>query len=278
MKATILSKRQAVISVIIGLTLWDGAVWPALAQENAGKPAPAATATADPWKRQLARVWFEGIPLGEVVKFLREKFPEINFVVVGEAGGHAVFCELHSVGLADILKVFELAANGSLRVTRENERLISFTINDPPRPSVPTPDPPMCRVFNLGRYLEGKSPEELDRAIQAIEEVVRMSLEMMADLGDAQGLSRVQMPEMSIHRDTKLLIVVGRAGPSMEAVEQVVQALQEPYGGFIPRAVGLHPGVPSAPYMPVRPVQPAPPPGALPTQPTKPSPDSTKAP
>jgi hypothetical protein len=84
------------------------------------------------------------------------------------------------------------------------------------------PNPKICRFYPLARYLE--SGATVDDVTTAIKTGTRM-------LGEGEG------PEISFHKDTKLLIAVGEPS-KLEIIDAVLKALDSQMSS---KASGLHP-------------------------------------
>jgi len=194
---------------------------PAFAQAPAIDPntgLPVDPAVQKAWERRLERVSFDELPIREVVKYLREKYPEINFVMNGGAADVQVKIELRSVTLGNILDALTFASNGNVRFDKKELRLVTV-LGREPRKRVAAE----LRAFSLSRYLSGLSEEDTERALKELDDVLNSSWEMLQNTRLAG--EEFSFPKLSIHRKTKLLIVVGQP-EQLEAVEQIVTALQ----------------------------------------------------
>jgi hypothetical protein len=172
------------------------------------------------WERHLPEINWYGQPLDEIVKTFRQEFPEINFVVTGRVGSEAVSgAVLRDVTLGEIFKALEPATEGRIRVTwNPDDRLVIF---DKP-PVIVSGDPVICRVFNVSRFLGDREGKEADAAFNNITEAVQTAWSM---LREANGDQTEPPPRLSLHRGTKLLIVVGRVY-AVNVVEDIVKQLQ----------------------------------------------------
>ena len=170
-------------------------------------------------ERLLADISIKDTPLSEVVDQLRDTFPEINFIITGDANNFAVTLQLRSVNLDDILMALTIASNDQIEVEEVNERLVTI------RPVVREARKPMLRAFNLSSYLakRGGSEEENEEALQEVYDVLINAWEMFQSAN--HEMRHVAMPSLSHHRNTKLLIVVGLE-EHLQVIEQVVNALQ----------------------------------------------------
>src|SRR6185503_5705346 len=74
------------------------------AADPTNPPAKAAAATEPAWERHLREVNWDSLPLGEIVKILREQFREINFVVARNVEAASVSLVLRDVRLEDLFK------------------------------------------------------------------------------------------------------------------------------------------------------------------------------
>jgi len=239
---------------------------------RAGDKTPPAVATEQTpdlsaaWQRRIPQFHCDGAPLDEVVKELRVKFPELNFLVKQKVRSESITVSLRSVNLQEILQAVEPATEGQVHVLwpTNEERLIIFERKD----SGPRIDPStglplqagrkVCRVYNLSEYLKGMSDSELDGAIKELKDVLEQAWSMLRQANDENEPS----PTLSIHRGTRLVVAVG-SPEDLAVLEQVVIGLQgsapgvppgmpSPFGGSLPR--------PRSPKPTVRPSPPAEPP------------------
>jgi hypothetical protein len=176
----------------------------------------------------------DNFPLEEVVRQLRERFPEINFLIKTQGdpnteGGPAlisVTVRLNSVTLAEILKALELGAARPIQITGvPDERLVVFERQPNPKPpgQIEAENRILTRVFNLGSYLAGRSDGEVNPALEQLYEVVELTGRLLREGGGARDFS----PRLHVHKNTKLLIAVGRAD-ELAVVSEVITRLQEP--------------------------------------------------
>ena len=225
--------RTTMISqCLLGLFLATSHV-PAADKPPETKPAPRNVAAPDAnaaWQRRLPEFTSDNLPLGEIINLLRDKFPEINFVIKrqtdtdGYVSGASVGMVLRSVTLPAILKAIEHASDRPIQITGgpggQDDRLVVFE-KKPFDPSVPADAPVVTRIYNVSKYLAYRSDKEAAAALKEIEDVVRMAGRMTVE---ASNGARTFQPNLSIHPGTKLLIAVGRPDELM-VIEQVIKEL-----------------------------------------------------
>src|SRR4051812_16551665 len=148
------------------------------------KPPVAQTAPdiAKAWQKRIPELNSDNLPLDEVVKHLRQEFPELNFVVKQKARSQSVSVMLRLVTLEEILKAMDPATEGQVRViwpTNESDRMIIFdrierAVSVDPTTGLPFPGDgkKVCRVFNLSEYLSQFPENEVDGAIKEIRGVL----------------------------------------------------------------------------------------------------------
>jgi hypothetical protein len=171
------------------------------------------------WKRRIPELNVDGWPVSEIVSQLRKQFPELNFIVTHGANEQGIRVLLRSVTLDEILKGLEIAAEGQLQITRQDERLVVF---DKPHATT-EPRPASCRVFNLSNYLGNRVDKEAEAALKELNQALDSAWNMLATANGEQDTTR--KPMLNMHRGTKLLIAVGRPD-DLEVIDQVVQQLQ----------------------------------------------------
>ena len=179
------------------------------------------------WQRRIPELFSDNLPLEEIVKELRRKFPEINFLIRNsdadniDLGAIPVRMTLRAVTLTEILKALELAAAAPIQITgAPDERLIVFDLK-----RLETGLPPVgirSRIFNLSKYLGNRDEKEVDVALRELEQVVRQTGHM---LDSSNPGKRRFHPQFNFHSGTKLLIVLGRPD-ELEVVQEVVKELQ----------------------------------------------------
>lgn len=99
------------------------------AQDDLLKPIPAKVT----WKDQIIEeCLLEGLPLSEVIRFLRNEFRGVQLVTAGPVDKVIVDLELRSVGLRNILKAVEIQQQGLVRVTDEGGDMLSIQVKIPP--------------------------------------------------------------------------------------------------------------------------------------------------
>jgi hypothetical protein len=215
-----LSRIAITIALIVGATDLGAAD----KTNNASDEVPARSTgalSARAWERQVREINWDGLPLGEIVRTLRHEFPEVNFVVTSKVQSDTIRMFLRNVTLEDIFKALEPAAEGRVRVTWNREdRLVIF--DKPPAPSTGLPDPPICRVFNISKFLAGKEGKDAEAAMKSIAEAVQGAWTM---LREASEIENEPVPRVSLHPGANLLIVVGRV-QEVNVVEELVKELQ----------------------------------------------------
>ena len=207
-------------------------------------PEPDVTAA---WLRRVAEFNIDGLPLSEVVKGLRQQFPEINFIIKGDDDNSLDNLSIRAtwklLTLDEILNGLQLAYEDQLHVRygsapkdqighAEKERFVVF---ERPHRQGMTGNEVITRTYNLSRYLERASADESDRAMVDLESVIRQAADMTE--AAAKGGRHLQ-PKLSLHRGTKLLIAVGRP-EEMILVDGIVRELQS---GGSPIKVNAAPG------------------------------------
>jgi hypothetical protein len=239
--------RTTIISqCLLGLFLataghMRGADKPPESKEAAPRNVAAPDANAA-WQRRLPELTSDNLPLGEIIRILRDRFPEINFVIKrqtdtdGYVSGASIGMVLRSVTLPEILKAIELGSDRSIQITGgpggQDDRLVVFE-KKPFDPSVPADAPVVTRVYNVSKYLAYRSDKEAAAALKEIEDVVRMAGRMTVE---ASYGSRTFQPSLSIHPGTKLLIAVGRPD-ELIVIEQVIKELHNtPPTAKVPKA------------------------------------------
>lgn len=191
-------------------------------------PQPAAA-----WQRRLKQFSVDNFPLDSIVQQLRDQFPEINFLIKtqgdldteGATTRIPITVHLNSVTLAEILKALELGAGRPIQITgAPDERLVVFERQRNPKPAVQieAENRIITRVFNLSEYLAGRSEKEVEAALEQLYDVVSLTGKLLRDGGGTRDFN----PRLHVHRNTRLLLVVGRAD-ELAVVSEVVTRLQE---------------------------------------------------
>ena len=168
-------------------------------------------------ERRLDTVIFESLPTAEIVRFLRNEFPEVNFIVRGQVGEIVLDLELRSVTLDDILEAIVIASEEQVRVDKHNDRLVALSVEGP------APRRPEIRAFNLSVYLDGLNDEDSNRALEELNHVFESTWAMLQRSNPNRH--HLRAPELKIHGKTKLLIAVGQI-EQLQAMEEIVNALQ----------------------------------------------------
>lgn len=206
---------------------------------------------------------FEGLPLSEVVGFLRSEFQGVQFVTAGPADKVLVDLELRSVGLKNILKAVEIQQQGMVKITDEGGDMYSIQVR------MPRESKPILKAFSFGPYFNRIQSKvfqqekwQIDEAIKSAgddkraaadiqrkyqEELLRNASRELdeelyttiidalesykAVLGDSQSM---EMPKLQTHMSSKLVIVIGQPD-AVNIVGEIVQAMNGntggPYGG-----------------------------------------------
>ncbi len=170
---------------------------------------------SEAWARRLASLKMEALPLVEVVKELDGKFPEVNFIVPDAGRDATVSLNLRNVSLQEVLDAIEMSSEGAVRSMKRGN-MVSFAVA---RSGNSRGNSALCRVFRLSPYLDGKSEKESEVAVKSLYDALTLAWTMLGE--QERG---VQRPNLTIHRETKLLIAVGRE-KELSVVEQVVREL-----------------------------------------------------
>ena len=184
------------------------------------------------WQRRIHDFMSDSLPLGEVVQYLRQQFPEINFLIKQQtetdidAASITIRMNIRAVTLQEFLQAMEIAAQRPIQITgAPGERLVVFESKSaavavdaaglPLRPVIQT------RVFNISRFLERSGKEEKE-ALAELNDVLEITGKLYTD---ANREARPFKPRLHIHRGTKLLIAVGST-EELNVIDQVVNSLQ----------------------------------------------------
>lgn len=159
---------------------------------------------------------FEQVQVSEIIQHLRETFPDINFVLAPPAGSLTVTMHMRNVTLEGMLQALVLAANEEILCEQMEENL--FLI----RPAERVRQKAHLMAFNLAPYLQGRTEEEIPEALQALEELLQISWQMLEHADENRR--GIPHPQLKIHEKTSLLLVVGRE-EQLEVISQVIQAL-----------------------------------------------------
>jgi hypothetical protein len=202
---------------------------------HAGDKPPPGEATPDTsmaWLRRIPELTLDNLPLDEIVKLLRQKFPEVNFLVKEKARSQSVALVLRSVTLEEILTAIGPATEDRVKViwpTNNSDRLVIFDrpakpVQVDPNTGLPFPaaGKKICRVYNVSDYLNSLPNTDVDKAIAEIQNVLEIAWRMLRDANQDEDQA---LPTLSVHRGTKLLVAVGRP-EDMIILEQVVMGLQ----------------------------------------------------
>jgi hypothetical protein len=211
--------------------------------EPTPRPGPIDPTTGLPLPPQPPEAWqkkcpkdisFDGLPLGEVTKLLREYFPESNFLVDQDVENEPIHIEqLRNVTLEDILTAIELSTKNSVRAAPVNDRIVHLS-------SALSQEKPktVCRTFNLSNYLLSRSdPNDQALALADLEDALKTCWKLLAQA--ESNPKPLPEPVMSMHKATRLLIVAGTS-EQLDTVAQVVSQL-DPYAGMAaPGFLGQH--------------------------------------
>jgi hypothetical protein len=204
-----------------------------------GKPLPnqmPEVNAADAWQRRIPEMVGENLPLGEVIKELRQRFPEINFLIKQQAeteidvASIPISMSVRAVTLPELLKALEVAAQRPIQITGAPEdRMVVFESKAaavavdaaglPLRPLIQT------RVFNIGSYLSRSGKEE-NEALAELDDVMGLTGKLFLE---GNPSARPFKPRLHIHRGTRLLIAVGST-EELNVIQQVVDALDNSPG------------------------------------------------
>lgn len=192
----------------------------------------------DPWERRLKELRLDGVPLMELMRFLEEKFPEVNFVLTPGDDDPSVSLNLRGVTLDDIFMAVNLATRGRVQATKVTDRMVNLRLLEAP-PTEPAPRK-ICRAFSLSRYLSGRSNEQMDLALKDLEDALERCRQMLQEANPGERMN--QELKLSLHRTTKLLLAVGLP-EQLAVVEEVVNQLEG-----VPSSVAIDPatGLPVA--------------------------------
>jgi len=186
------------------------------------KPSAAAAAApvvrdATPISERRFDVEFDGLNLAEAMDIMRQKLPDLNIVVPPSLNSAPIgLLKLRNVSVLGLVRAISAATDSRVEGQFDDDSYLTFVSND----GIPQPES-VCRVLSLRQYLDGKKDDEMDRAIRDLNEVVEMA---RMHLEKSRPGVQMKTPEFSVHRATKLLIVVG-SPESVSIVEEVVTAV-----------------------------------------------------
>ena len=215
------------IALFVSLIAFSANVHPADLTNTPPKASPLGDVMR---KKLLKEVFWDGVPLTEVVKMLREEFRDLNFIVARNVQSETVSLILREVNLEQFFRAIEFATEGRVRVTwNQDDRLVAF---ERAPPTTPAPgDPASCRVFNLSRFLADKEGKDVDAAVRSVTEALQEGWTMLREANNDQG---EWTPRLSFHKGAKLLIVVGRPY-ELNVADELIRELQGSESGFLLR-------------------------------------------
>lgn len=187
-------------------------------------------------------VVFDSLPVSEVVTFLRDKFPDVNFVTVGPVERVHVSLELRNVRLGDILLAMQLATDHALEIDDAGERIVAIRASADNGRSRK-----VVRAFDISGYLERAMESSGGSISGSIEEIVkernRWKAEAVAKLEELLQSTwhnlyradhgryptredRQTWPHLSFHSEAGILVAIGE-GRQLEVIEEIVGALEK---------------------------------------------------
>lgn len=214
---------------------------------------------SDPWNRVIPELQFDNVPLKDVVDYISEHVPEINFVIQAPVSTIPVSLKLRSVKLDDIFTALDICTKqtagggidpstglptpgNTLEIKKLSDRMVSFVAYEGSMRGMATMT--VCRAFSLSRYLAGKADKEVNEAMTEIEDALQTAWKML-QVSDPANAKLVR-PQLNLHRATKLLIVVGQP-QQVQVVEEVINQLESGAGAeeaAAARAMNSRYGVP----------------------------------
>jgi hypothetical protein len=164
--------------------------------------------------------------------------PEINFVIQAPVKEIPVTLKLRSVTLDDIFTALDICtkqtpggaiepatglpiSGNTLEIKKLSDRMVTFMVYEGGMRAMSTMT--VCRAFSLSRYLAGKADKEVNEAMTEIEDALQTAWKMLQAADQAN--SKLQRPQLNLHRATKLLIVVGHP-QQVQVVEEVIGQLE----------------------------------------------------
>jgi hypothetical protein len=170
---------------------------------------------------RIAQIRLDNVPLREMTDMLRNAFPGVNIIVTERAATETVSLQLKDVDLKGVMHGLVMASNGRLSVNSDDPKLIQI-VSDAP---APVSSDAQLKVFNLSRYLNGLSEDQVKGALQQLEEVVELSASAYRQVRGLTKEAGMERNFSRFHAGTKLLIV---AGPPefVQVYETVVKELQ----------------------------------------------------
>ena len=229
------------------------------AQDDLLKPVPVKMT----WKDQIIKeCQFEGLPLSEVIRFLRDEFHDVQLVTAGPVEKVLVDLELRSVGLRNILKAVEIQQQGLVKVTDEGGDMLSIQVR------MPKEAKPILKAFSFGPYFNRVQGELFQQEKWKIDEAIKSAGEDKRAAADIQrkyqtelmheasakldnelyntiltaldaykqalsGSQAMEMPKLQTHMSSKLVIVIGQPD-AVNIVGEIVHAMNgntASYGG-----------------------------------------------
>ncbi len=183
-----------------------------------------------PATNRIKEFHVDGLPLAEVVKNLQEQFPDVNFLMTPEVRDFAepIVLQLRSVTLQEILTAIQLTTRGALQINPLfNEKMVSLSLDPNVIMEGKLPKPQkICRAFSLSNYLSNRSPDQTSAALKEVEDALAQCWSMLSKANSkANKDNKFERPELSLHPETKLLIVVGEP-EQLEVVAQVVNEIE----------------------------------------------------
>jgi hypothetical protein len=192
------------------------------------KKAPQSPATGA--VMNFEEIEFLELPMNEVIDYLREIMEPtgVNFIVSDDVKDVQVRLQLRNVTFDQLTKAIEIASEGRVAIDPVDDSLFHVRAGDV---KVARAEP-VLQVFNLSKFLQGRTDDDAARAVEDLHKTVDIAFEMLSEAQQATGGSAAKKARLPInskfHPGTKLMIVIGSREDVQVFHEVTSQLLGEP--------------------------------------------------
>ncbi len=157
-------------------------------------------------------VQWDGLPVTEIIRDLRQRFPAVNFVPTQSllSDPPIVTLKLRGARLRDVLNAINIATEGRVKSKIESPTLVALLVAPQPKKAVPAP---RVEVLNLRDTTHLTEPKQIQEALNEIMEVTKSTIadynysRRTVESGDEQPL---RAPDFRYHESSGVLVLIGQ--------------------------------------------------------------------
>jgi hypothetical protein len=204
----------------------------AVALPGVGPFRPEPIRFTEPTEQKRVEASFENVPLTEMVAWLGQEFPDVNFVMARSLVDSElhVLLRLRAAGLRDLLEAINIATDGAVGFDVRSPTLVALSLRSAPHgglvapraEAAKAPEPPAMtyQVVNLREMLRVDDPAKATELLDTIRRTTEETLMVLSE-SMPEKRPRPVIKAFNYHPGSGVLVVIGQNDAIRVAMEVI---------------------------------------------------------